>query len=433
MKNKILIGVFTALYMSGANVVFATSISDTVSMAIKYHPSINSAKARLGEKEFEVKEAKSEMFPTMGFNGGFGGERVNNDTTRGNLGRQVKTYTGDARFYINQPLFDGLKVYKKLDAAKLRKKSAEFDLKENVEKLGLKAVDIHLLIIKSRSILSMIDKSIISAQAKKDKIQELFNDGVVDLAEVMQAEESILSLESTKLEYEKDLFHAETEYFEITGTKPKGNLKVSEQDRLSDNLPKNANGAINNALANNARLSSLDELIKAYELDTKALRAEISPKINAELSHTESDQQDNAGGESRSSKAMVQASWEFGLGGGYTARIKKSMKLREEAKASYNAERYSLEKDIKKNYINLDNFAKQYKNNLSREDKNQNILDNVNDKYEGGSISLLQIINAENKLLQSSIARVNSYHGIQKSKYAVLAAMGDLSSNLNVK
>jgi adhesin transport system outer membrane protein len=426
-------GIFRILVVTTAlsvpSFAHAATLSDSVMQAQAQHPRIEAGKAGREAATRGVQEQKSGYFPRVGISGRAGYVDQDDDTTRGITGGSASTTLIEGSVTLTQPIFSGFTTVNRVAAAKNRVKAAEHDINANAEDVSLSASRAHLNLMRTRELLDMASNYLTEIQSRKDKIEMMLKEGAADEAEFLQADEILMAAKTTRLGYEEAYRQAEAEYIEAVGALPQS-LELG--DALWDGkIPATVDEAIAAAQAQNPRIISAENVMKALGAEAQAEKGELSPKVDAELSYLDKNQENDVGGDLTSAQAMLKLSWNFETGGGQMARIGKSLAQQSEARARRAEALRAVEYAVRQKYTAMQIVDQQFGLYTEREKANVRILDNYLQQFEGGQQSNLQLISAHSRLFEARAAKIDAYYRQFLSRFELLNAMGHLRTALS--
>jgi outer membrane protein TolC len=406
---------------------YSASISDSVTSAVAKHPTVAAGKASRDAARNTLQERKSDYFPTLSLQARGGGVRANDDTTRAATGGDAESWLGEGTATFTQPLFAGFSTVNRVDGAKERLKATEQVWSSTAEDIALTAARAHLNLMRTKELLSMADANIGAISTRRDNIRAMVNEGAADESEALQANEILMNIKTTRLGFEEAYRQAEVDYIEVVGAPPAEGLELGAT--LWDQaIPASAEDAVASATKSNPKLLSANHLAAALNEEAAAETGALWPKLDAEMSYTEKDQDDNLGGELTNAQAMLKMSWNFSTGGAQLARIGRGKNQAAEAKARREAALRDMEHAVRQKFISTQMVDQQYTLFAQRAEDNKKIVDNFLSQYEGGKQTNLQLISAYAKSLESQTASTDAYYRRILSRFELLNAMGRLRS-----
>lgn len=403
----------------------AYSLQQSVRDAMGFNPQMRIEMLDRQVSEEDIQESRAAFYPTLSATAEAGRVSQNNDTTRALTSDSDNAQSNVAEGYVavNQLLFDGNSTYNRYKAAKSRKTATEYDYNAAAIDVMRQAAATHIEVMRLRAIEGETQGFLNAVAKYRDNMSLMVNEGALGRSELLQADELIMLTRNALLTYQEQLVLAETLYEETVGQLPEPDLTVDDA-AANALLPSDLAQALNYGRAHHPRLHSLDFTANALRRDADAEKNTIIPRFDAELSYRDRDQDNEVGGEAKSAQALVKMSWDMSLGGAYGARVDRNLHLQQQALAEKDQLMNYIERDIKQRYAELLMSGKQLKILTDRETANRDIFNSYNQEYEAGARSILEIVNSQNRMFDSTVSRVNGLYKNIAAKYDLLGAMG---------
>jgi adhesin transport system outer membrane protein len=409
----------------------AETLQESVEQALSANPSVEAAQISKNIAQEDRKEARSGLFPEISTNLSAGRVYADTSTTRGLTVSRGAAYSwyGEGSASITQPIFDGMESVSRMDAAKERILSADYNITDVRENLALQAVQAHLSIMQAQATLDKTRSYIQVIESYLDRIQMMVDEGVADQSEVAQAENINLMLQSALADYRGQLEAALASYKQIVGTLPKSDLM--KPSKTSVKILENVEDAIQFAKNNHPLIKAGENELRAAAFDVKAEKAGYYPDLDGEMSYLQKDQKEDIGGEVIDGRALVRMTWDFELGGAQKARTNRSKEVYSEILAQNRETIRTIEGDIRRAYAEYETAKNQMELVQKREVVTSELLDAYETQFEGARVRLLQLMQAENQLFNAQLESITAEYRYLLSQYSVLASMGQLLSNIS--
>lgn len=408
------------------------TLEQAIENALRFHPSVENARAGIEVAREERREAISGYFPELQARATGGRVFGDNATSRG-----LSVTRGDGYSYLwegsvtaTQMIFDGFETPSRVDSAEAKKKSATMDLADAKENLAFRTAQQYIDVLRARAGLKLL----LDHKQKLDdyiaRIRSAVNEGAADEAELQQALDIGVILQTFITDYTGQIQAAQASYYEVVGDFPPVGLQTPAP-RL-EMIPGNVQDALDVAHDSHPSLQSAGFRSDAVEHEIDVERAQLYPDIDGELSYLKTDKRDIIGGEVVDARAVMRMNWNYETGGAQHARIKKKKKEYQQSMARLHELRRQISRDIRLAYAEMDVAEAQLESQEKRYELNQKLFDTYKVQFEGARISLLQLMQADNQLLNTKLEKLNGEHRLLTSYYAVLASMGRLQDTLSL-
>ncbi len=419
---------FVALSAGAAS---AQTLEQTLGMALANHPQVESAKAAVDTSKQDIREQKSGYFPEVAVNATGGRIYGDNSTSRG-----LSTTRGSGYSYlweggasVNQMIFDGHETSSRVKSAVSMKHASDIGLQGVREDLAFRTVQTYINLIRSRLGYQLILNHEANVKSYLDRIRSMVDEGAADETELQQARDVSIILDNFRADYQGQLRAAESEYFELTGLMPEGDL--FQPPSVKEFLPASLDSALVSA-AEHPAIRAIAMQVRSRAYDKDAEQAALYPDVNGELSYLERDQRDVIGGEATDARALVKMNWAFETGGAQLARIKKrSIEHQDLMYRKQDAQR-QIERGVRLAYAELDTAQIQNTNQDKRLDLNQKLLETYKSQFEGARVSLLQLMQVDNQLFNTKLEKINAQHRLLLAEYGILSSLGRLQNSLGL-
>ncbi len=410
----------------------AETLGDAVQAALNHHPSVEAAIAGREAVRQERHEQFSKYFPELKANAAAGRVFGDNSTSRGlNTTRgQGYSWLGEGGITATQMLFDGFEVQSRVREASARQESANLDIMDVREDLAFRSVQAYTNLMRMRGGLGLILEHKKKVDDFIKRIGAMVDEGAADEAELQQAKDIAMMLESVLVDYKGQHEVALAEYAELTGRLPEGEL--SPPASPDESVPETDAEAIDFAKSNHPMLQSAVYTSKAAEKAVDAEWGTLYPDLTAELSYYKKSLDDVIGGEVIDAKGLVRMNWSFSTGGAQLARIKRKKYEHAESVANQQEMIRQIEREVRMAYAELTTAKAQSEVSAGRVKLVKDLLGTYENQFEGARITLLQLLQAENQVFNARLERLNSEYRLLAAKYGTLASMGRLQDFLNI-
>lgn len=431
MKYKFVTLLLASSAILSISPVCAETIQESISQALATHPSVDVGQAGKFVAEEDRLEARSGLFPTVGTSLSAGRIFGDNSTSRGLSVNRGTAYSwlGEGSASLTQPIFDGMETFNRIDAAKAREMSADFNISDIRQNLSFQAVQAHLGVLQVQETLNKVQSYYKTIESYLERIELMVNEGVADESEAAQARNISLMLKSTVTDYEGQFLAAQARYREIVGNMPRSELV--KPAIISNAVLDDVEQAVSYARLNHPLVKSGLENLKAAQYDIEAEKAGFYPNLDGELSYLKRDQEEEIGGELTDARAILKMSWDFETGGAQKARTRKTKAQYSELLAQNKENQITIEGDVRRAYAEYDTAKRQMELVRQRESVTQDLFSAYETQFEGARIRLLQLMQAENQLYTAQLEAITAEYRFISSQYAVLASMGQLLEQVN--
>ncbi len=409
----------------------AQGLRDAVVNALRNSPAVEGAELGYVASQHGRSVEFSNYYPEISVN--LTGARAyqDNSTSRGLVTERGADYTGvgEGRVSLRQMMFDGLETKNRVVAAEARVDSLGYDIVSTQDALTLRVAQSYVDVLRLLSSLKILKEQAVSIKDYEDRITEMLADGVSDEAELQQARDVAMIIESVVTEYNGQLASAMAVYRESTGA----NFSVSQEatpESLASFILKDITASIDIAKDQHPLLRSARMDSKAARYEMKAEHGKLYPDISSEVSYSKTDKKDDVGGETKDARIALQMNWQFSTGGAGVYSVRQKRFEHYEAVAKYEILEREIERDIQQSYANYETIKRKAELSKDRVELNEKLLDAYNTKFQGGLISLLSLMRAESQLFNARLENEENKYYILSSEYVLLSSIGQLKNVL---
>ena len=277
MKRKYLIpAVLLAAVLSAPSSATALSLKDVIIYVLETNPDIKTAEANKQAIEFELDQARSLRAPRFELEA-FAGSSINDGSTTPDLSSAdswIEGYEFSAR--VSQMLFDGYETRSEIERQAYRIDAAAYRVLERAEVLSLEAIRLYADVLRVRSLLSFAVQNRDYHSRVLERVKRAFDQGVVSLGDLQQAEERLLLAEDTILLFQLDRDDIEALFLAIVGVEAKG---LGTVPNIRESVPSTLDAALQIGRTKNPSLLFMKSDIGAAEAQSRRVDANAAPKL----------------------------------------------------------------------------------------------------------------------------------------------------------
>ena len=405
------------LVANGAN---ADTLQEALIQTYNSNPTITGQRAQLRTLDEAVAIARAQGRPQVSGTAG-----INQDLTRtgGGNGRNI-----NAGVDISYPLFNGGSVRNQIRAADERVLAGRATLRAVEGDIFTEAVGAYMDVIRDSSIVALNRNQVRVLQTNLQASRDRFEVGDLTRTDVAQSE-ARLALAQSQLELAGGrLTSSEENYRRVIGDLP-DNLQPPPPLPV---LPGTPEQAVQVALANNPDLVSIASQVRAAELDVAVTRADRLPTVNAIGSGRATNYLGTAdeqfGPNARNSQTQtgvgVQARIPIYQGGLVGARVRQAQAFQGQLLEQGVALERQIVSQTRAAFANYQAAQEAIESNQTAVAANTLALEGVRAEQTVGTRNVLDVLNAEQELLNSQVQLVTARRDAYVAGFALLNAMG---------
>lgn len=409
-----------AALMTGAMAQAAETLTGALVKTYAGNPTIMGQRAELRSLDEGVAVARAAGRPQLSGTAG-----VNQDLfqTGGGRGRNLS-----AGVDVSYPLFNGGRVRNSIRAADDRVLAGRASLKATEGDIFTEAVGAYMDVIRDRSIVTLNQNQVRVLQTNLQASRDRFEVGDLTRTDVAQSEARLALAQSALATAEGRLDGSEENYRRVIGELPE---ELTPPPPLPP-LPATADEAVEIALANNSDLVAIAAQARAAGRDVAVARADRLPTVSA-ISGADAanylgtaDKQFAPGAPNQVFQGTVgvQARIPIYQGGLVGARVRQSQAIQSQLlERGVEVERLVVA-NTRAAFSSYQAAIEAIESNQIAVNANTLALEGTRAEQTVGTRNVLDVLNAEQELLNSQVALVTARRDAYVAGFALLNAMG---------
>ena len=283
----------------------------------------------------------------------------------------------------------------------------------------LRAATAHMNYRRSVEFVSLRSANVELIEQELRAAQDRFDVGEVTRTDVALAEARLASARASLVSAQGELAKAAAEYHAVVGRKP-GDLETPSS---LPELPKDASEAISTARSHHPELIRMKHEVVAAELVVKASQLAYRPRLEAGagLSNVDLD------GEVTRSLSLT-VSGPVYSGGAIASASRSAIAQRDATRARLHVAGLEAEQTVRNAFVVLE-VARSTGEATDRQIEAAGVaFRGVREEASLGARTTLDVLNAEQELLDARVSRISTQIDEQIASYSLLAAMGKLTA-----
>lgn len=418
-----------ALLCAITSLANAGTIKNTLSETLARNPALAAATSTYEAKYKEQFVTLSNMLPQVtAFVTETHSETDTTDYRTGqyNAGASSDFNSDSYGVQISQELFTSGKNVYAFRSKRAEVKAELASLKATEQQIFLGAIMAHLDVIQARSVLDLRVKNLTVLEKQLEAVQDRFSVGVVTRTDVAQSRAAVAGAKATKLGAEASLRAAEAVYRELVGKMP----EELESPRKLPRLPRSLDKALYTARRENPNLKNAQQMSKSGKYTSYSTVGSVLPSVNltGTYSKTEDPTSLAQGLESEVSSLQVRFSVPLFLGGRSIAAIAASQDVSNALKENVHIASNTVEREVVVAWNNVQATKAAIAANKEQIVASELALEGVRQENTLGTRTNLDVLNAEQRLLDARVALVQAERNQHVAAYNLIATTGRLTA-----
>ncbi|MEA3010620.1 MAG: outer membrane protein [Sphingomonadales bacterium] len=405
-----------AALLTGVAANAAETLRDALAKTYQGNPTIMAQRAQLRSLDEGVAVARALGRPQLS---GVAGVNQNVIRRGGVPGRSI-----NAGVDVSYPLFNGGRVRNSIRAADERVLAGRANLRATEGDIFTEAVGAYMDVIRDRSIVTLNRNQVRVLQTNLQASRDRFEVGDLTRTDVAQSEARLALSQSSLATAEGRLESSEENYRRVIGELPD---ELAPPEPLPS-LPGTPDQAVDIALANNSDLQSIAAQARAAGRDISIARADRLPTLSAvgsgDTINYLGSQPSGVGGTANSVGFGVSARIPIYQGGLVGARVRQAQAIQSQfLERGVEVERLVVA-NVRAAFATFQAAQEAIESNQVAVNANTLALEGTRAEQTVGTRNVLDVLNAEQELLNSQVALVTARRDAYVAGFALLNAMG---------
>ncbi len=406
------------------SVVKAQSLVDALTAAYQNNPTLLARRASLRATDEEVPQALANWRPDVSMNVDAGFADVTNTNATGS-GREQWRQQQSAGIDVTQPLFRGGRTLSATSEAENTVRAERARLLATEQSVLLSVISAYMDVFREEAVLKLNLNNEQVLKRQLEATRDRFEVGEITRTDVHQAEARLARTTADRIQSEGDLEIARAEYRNVVGESAPANLQVPD---LPGDLPETKEDALKLAATKNPAVLSAEFDRRASIDSADGVLGELLPEV--ELTAGLSRAFEGAGEQGRSDTADISIGITIPLyqQGGVYSRLREARQTAaqqafviDEQRRQSVASGASAWEGLITAQARVSAFATQIEANVIA-------LEGVEREASVGSRTVLDVLDAEQELLDSRVSHVRAQRDEVVAIYELKSAMGQLTA-----
>jgi outer membrane protein len=415
----------------GLTPALADTIEAALVRAYQNNPQLNAQRASVRSTDENVPQALSGYRPKVSITGSAGYQYTDSNTTSGGSATTIvrTEFHGtdpprSAGLTISQTLYNGQQTANKTRAAESQVSGAREALRVLEQTVLLSAATIYMDYLRDAAIVEVQRSNTRVLEQTLKQTKDRFNVGEVTRTDVAQSEAQLAAGKTQQLTAESNLTTTRSNFRRIIGNEPEQLAPGSPVDRF---LPGTLPGAVDLSLLENPNVTAAMYGIDVNYLQVKVNEGALLPTVTLQASVAQSYEQSLTIFRSFGASAIAQLSVPVYQGGAEYSLIRQSKETLAQQRLNLEMTRDQTRANTVTAWGQLVAGRAQVASAQSQVTASEIALNGVREEAKAGQRTTLDVLNAQQALVNARVALVTAQHDRVVASYAVLNAIGRLS------
>jgi outer membrane protein len=390
------------------------------------NPTLNAQRAQVRATDENVPIAKSGQRPKVTGTADIGFSEISSHNDNG-PGNHTSLKPGGIGVTLSQNLFDGFRTRNSTRAAESQVFGARETLRNTEQNTLLQGATDYMNVLRDSAVLSLQRNNVEVLQEQLRQTKDRFAVGEVTRTDVAQAEAALAGGQSQVSQAESNLKTSIAAYRRDIGDEPKSLAPGRSIEYL---LPKTLDLAVATSQAQHPAINASMHGVDSAELLVKVQEGALFPTLGAQASLTK--RYDTLiPGDIRSTAAIAaQLSVPIYEGGEFYARTRQAKETAGQARINVDVTRDQVRAAVVSAWGALEAAKAQIIATQAQVNANEIALNGVREEAKVGQRTTLDVLNAQQALLNSRVLLITAQRDRVVASYSLLSAVGMLSARV---
>ena len=412
----------------------APARADTLEWALvqayQNNPSLNAQRAALRATDENVPQALSGYRPKLSVIGN-AGYNFTDATAIFPIGGVVTT-SHFAQTFVSrgvsaqatQTVFNGFQNTNRTRQAESQVMGARETLRVTEQQVLLDAATAYMNLLRDQAVLDLNRRNVEVLTEQLKQTRDRFNVGEVTRTDVAQAESRLAAGRSALLGAQSNVVTSQANYRRVIGVDPGRLAPGSPVDRLS---PPTLGGAIKEGQTQSPSVLAAMYGVDVAELAVKISEGALYPNLTLSASATTATNPAFEVLKETAAAVVGQLTIPIYQGGAEYSAIRQSKESLGQQRLNLDVNRDQARATVVQSWGQLDAAKAQIEATTAQVNAAEIALNGVREEARVGQRTTLDVLNAQQELVNARVALVTAQHDRVVASYTLLAAVGDLS------
>jgi len=412
-----------------------SALADTIEAALvrayQNNPQLNSQRAQVRSTDENVPQALSGYRPKVALTASAGYQYTDSNSTQGGSPTAIartEIHGADAPrsagMTVTQTLFNGQQTANKTRAAESQVSGAREALRVLEQTVLLSAATIYMDYLRDAAIVEVQRSNVRVLEQTLKQTRDRFNVGEVTRTDVAQSEAQLAAGKTAELAAEATLTTTRANFRRIIGNEPEQLAPGSPVDRF---LPGTLPASVELSLIENPNVTAAMFGVDVNYLQVKVNEGALLPTVSLQASVQQSYEQTMTIFRSFGASAVANLTVPIYQGGAEYSLIRQSKETLAQQRLNLEQVRDQIRANTVTAWGQLVAGKAQVASAQAQVTASEIALNGVREEAKAGQRTTLDVLNAQQALVNARVALVTAQHDRVVASYAVLNSVGRLS------
>jgi outer membrane protein TolC len=424
---------FAVLGTAEAAQIVELTLLESIDMALENNRKIKESAEDQSQAYWAHREARRQAGPTLSWSGTGMYRSGHWNNAQIHAGAEAVGLNSDRAFsntvQVTFPLYTGGKIENNIEAAELGRDAADLTLEATRQAIKQQTTSAYFQILQFRNLIQVNKEAVDTLQAHLDNVNAQYRVGTVAKSDVLRSQVELANQQQNLVSAQNNYDIAVATFNNIVGL-PTDTIVDAKEDLSYTKYDISLPHCTDYALIHRPDGLAAHRAWKRAEAQMKAAKAGYRPQVGAVVSRQWSGDEPFSTNYVRSTQtndgtaAGLQASWNIFDNNVTEAQVQQAKaSMRKAEQVLYETEE-SIQLDVRKAYLNLLAAEQNIHTTKVAVDQAQEDYKIAQVRYSAGVGTNLDVMDAEDKLIQTQTTYITALYNYNTSKAALDQAMG---------
>jgi TolC family type I secretion outer membrane protein len=400
----------------------AQSLSEALAGAYRTNPTLGAARAELRAVNEGVPQALSNWRPDLTVTGSAGKQRIDSRASFSSTEETTTPFEATAR--VIQPLYRGGRTIAATARAEHEVRAQRLSLQSVEQSVLLRAVTAYMDAWRDQAVVefNLSNERVIARQLEATR--DRFTVGEVTRTDVAQAETRLAVATADRIAAEGALASSRAVYEEVIGGAP----GMLEAPPALAGLPASLAAVVERSIAQNPDILAAGFAERAAQRRVREVIGELLPSVQLSASVSHSEETSQRAGETDRARILAEVTIPLYQQGAVSSRVREAKQTSNQRRIEIEESRRRTEQEAISAWEGLQTARAQIRSFESGVRAAEIALEGVRQENAVGARTILDILDAEQELLDAQVNLVRSQRDETVAGHQVLTALGRLTA-----
>jgi len=416
-------GLMAAVSTAASTAASAETLESALARAYIASPSINGERASVRATDENVPRALSGYRPRISASADIGRTWSESENRFGLTDQSALSPRGIG-LQIDQTIYNGGRTASSVRQAESQVFAARRNLEAQVQQILFQAAQSYMNVLRDTAILNLQRNNgdVLGEQLRQT--QDRFDVGEVTRTDVAQSEARVAAARSQVALAEANLRASIARYRQVVGVDPRQLAPGTVPQRL---IPGTVDTAVQVALSENPNITAARHALDAAQAQVRLVEGELLPTLGVQGSVNHRYDVGQSGDRRTSAQVVARLDVPLYQAGEVSARVRQAKEIAQQRRFDVEFVRDQVRADVIAAWGQFEASTAQIEAAQAQVSAAETALTGVREEARVGQRTTLDVLNAQQELLNARVTLITSQRDRVVAGYAVIQAMGRLT------